>query len=169
MGMRVLRLRRHSAGPSYLQMPSRLLLIRSSDLCRISRSSLCFVSRCMGSVRLHRNWIRCKTRIFENSQSAQPLLKLQSQYTLLLHSDAVRRRKIAAFHALRMTEKEAAGEELSLNVSFFTERGFARMEGIVKLCKTWLASSGIPPAPALPTSGSCDEHHLTKYDQVRPD
>jgi 16S rRNA G527 N7-methylase RsmG len=51
-----------------------------------------------------------------------------------------------------MTEKEAAGEELSLNVSFFTERGFARMKGIVELCKTWLANSGIPPGPSLPTS-----------------
>ena len=65
--------------------------------------------------------------IREFAENAQSLLKLQSQYISLLHSDVVRRRKTAAFQALGMTEKEATGEELNPSVSLFGE-SFARME-----------------------------------------
>ena len=67
--------------------------------------------------------------IREFAESAQSLLKLQSQYILYFHADVVRRRKTAAFQALGMTEKEATGEELNPSVSLFGERDFARMEG----------------------------------------
>ena len=75
--------------------------------------------------------------IREFAESAQSLLKLQSQYILYLHADVVRRRKTAAFQALGMTEKEATGEELNPSVSLFGERDFARMEGTVKLRKEY--------------------------------
>ena len=71
------------------------------------------------------------------AESAQSLLKLQSQYILYLHADVVRRRKTAAFQALGMTEKEATGEELNPSVSLFGEKDFARMEGTVKLRKEY--------------------------------
>ena len=73
--------------------------------------------------------------IREYAERAQSLLKLQSQYILMLHSDVVRRWKTAAFQALGMTEKEAIGEKLSPNVSLFGEKEFVRMEGTVKLRK----------------------------------
>jgi hypothetical protein len=75
--------------------------------------------------------------IREYAESAQSLLKLQSQYILYLHADVVRRRKTAAFQALGMTEKEATGEELNPSVSLFGEKDFARMEGTVKLRKEY--------------------------------
>ena len=75
--------------------------------------------------------------IREFAESAQSLLKLQSQYILYLHADVVRRRKTAAFQALGMTEKEATGEELNPSVSLFGEKDFARMEGTVKLRKEY--------------------------------
>ena len=75
--------------------------------------------------------------IQEFAESAQSLLKLQSQYILYLHADVVRRRKTAAFQALGMTEKEATGEELNPSVSLFGEKDFARMEGTVKLRKEY--------------------------------
>ena len=56
--------------------------------------------------------------IREFAESAQSLLKLQSQY-ILYNADVVRRRKTAAFQALGMTEKEATGEELNPSVSLF--------------------------------------------------
>ena len=75
--------------------------------------------------------------IREFAESAQSLLKLQSQYILYLHADGVRRWKTAAFQALGMTEKEATGKELSPSVSLLGERDFARMEGTVKLRKEY--------------------------------
>ena len=75
--------------------------------------------------------------IREFAESAQSLLKLQSQYILYLHADVVRRRKTAAFRALGMAEKEATGEELNPSVSLFGEKDFARMEGTVKLRKEY--------------------------------
>ena len=75
--------------------------------------------------------------IREFAESAQSLLKLQSQYILYLHADVVRRRKTSAFLALGMTEKEATGEELNPSVSLFGEKDFARMEGTVKLRKEY--------------------------------
>ena len=75
--------------------------------------------------------------IREFAESAQSLLKLQSQYILYLHAYVVRRRKTAAFRALGMTEKEATGEELNPSVSLFGEKDFARMEGTVKLRKEY--------------------------------
>ena len=75
--------------------------------------------------------------IREFAESAQSLLKLQSQYILYLHADVVRRRKTAAFQALGMIEKEATGEELNPSVSLFGEKDFARMEGTVKLRKEY--------------------------------
>ena len=75
--------------------------------------------------------------IREYAESAQSLLKLQSQYILYLHADVVRRRKTAAFQALGMTEKVATGEELNSSVTLFGEKDFARMGGTVKLCKEY--------------------------------
>jgi len=75
--------------------------------------------------------------IREFAESAQSLLKLQSQYILYLHADVVRRRKTAAFQALGMTEKEATREELNPSDLLFGEKDFARMEGTVKLRKEY--------------------------------
>ena len=77
--------------------------------------------------------------IREFAESAQSLLKLQSQYVLYLHADVVCRQKTAAFQALalNMTEKEATGEELKPSVSLFDEKDFAQMEGTVKLRKEY--------------------------------
>jgi len=71
------------------------------------------------------------TELTAFAQSAQKLLRTQSQYILMLHADIVRRRKHVAMQVLGLSEKEATGEETSSATSLFNQKDFDRMRNTV--------------------------------------